>query len=164
MRNKYQDYKPFTSENEVKKFLKEYYQDFLYSISAHEKNILSLAHGTTILDTINDYDEFLEVFTSLSKNIPPTPFGLILFRGDDSNEYQSKNRPFLSHSFLESSAKRFTKKNNIYKLYVPEGSRIFPICGINIDGAFCEQEVLIPKKNLRKIANDSYKFKNTKRG
>jgi hypothetical protein len=154
-------YKIFYSVEEVKVFLKEYYETYLHNLTASETNLIISSHSHGMRST-DEYDcSVIETIKRVLNDVPPTPYNIALFRGDDRNYYKDKMRPFLAHTFLKCTAENFTKKDNIYKIYIPAGSKILPTCGLKPLGSFPEQEVILETAKLKKISKFSYIYINT---
>lgn len=152
-------YKKFSNKDELKDFLKDTYGDFFNTLTESEiSNILSShSHGLNISD---EFDlNIIRIIENVLLNIPPIPCDVVLFRGDDDNNYKNKLRPWLAHSFLKTTAKNFTSKNKIYTVYIPAGSKILPTCFLNAPGAFTEEEVILETKKLKKIWPHSFIYK-----
>lgn len=151
-------YKIFTLEKEVQEFLQDYYDPFFRILSDGDKQKLISTHSHGPRESDIDDKDILTTIQSTLSEIPSTPIDLVLFRGDDFNSYTDNMRPFLAHTFLETVAKNFHTKT-MYTVYVPSGSKILPTCGLDVPGAFPEQEVLLETAKLKKMGRYSFLYK-----
>ena len=62
-------------------------------------------------------------------------------------------------TYLGCSDPSYLEKGKKYEVYIPAGAKILPTCGLNIPGAFTEEEVLLDRNKLKKIAKFKYIYK-----
>ena len=153
------NYRKFNNEEEVREFIKNHYEDYLNNLDDKKKSRLIRTHSFGVTtQNVNDVEIIKTIDDSIA-DVPKTPYGIVVYRGDDNDNYKNEDRPYLAHTFLSKTADDYTKKGKKYEVYIPADSKILPTCGLNIPGAFTEEEVLLDRKKLEKIAKYKYIYK-----
>lgn len=156
---KLDNYRKFNNEEEVREFIENFYEEYLNTLDDKKTSCLIRTHNFGVTtQNINDRKIIKAIDVSIA-DVPKTPYGIVVFRGDDNNCYKNENRPYLAHTFLSETADNYTKKGKKYEVYIPAGAKILTTCGLNIPGAFTEEEVLLDRNKLKKIAKFKYIYK-----
>lgn len=148
------NFKEFLTEEEAIEFALTY-KDYVNTSIQYEQQILIgsiQSHSLTL--SLEQDKKYIDAIAECLKKVEPTSIDIILYR---CGELHPENRPYVSATLLKKTTKKYKKNkyinfNNLHKIYVPKGSKIFPLRALGEDFGDGEAEIIISTKCIQKIS------------